>query len=131
MTGASLGYSGYYNGVSLLAVGEYGYWWSSTIRNANSYSYLLRIGYDNIGPQYSLNKYVGRAVRCLPNPGPTYSLPMGMGIMRVGVEGLEAIRCHICTPAITTGMTWVNFTIKRQVVFIGHLIRLATQVVTA
>ena len=65
MTGASLGYSGYYNGVSLLAVGEYGYWWSSTIRNANSYSYLLRIGYDNIGPQYSLNKYVGRAVRCV------------------------------------------------------------------
>ena len=63
MTGASLGYSGYYNGVSLLTVGEYGYWWSSTIRNANSYSYLLRIGYDNIGPQYSLNKYVGRAVR--------------------------------------------------------------------
>ena len=67
----------------------------------------------------------------LPNPGPIYSLPMGMGIMRVGVGELEAIRCHICTPAITTGMIWVNFTIKRQVVFIGHLIQLATQVVTA
>ena len=86
MTGASLGYSGHYADTSLDYVGSNGYWWSSTI-GGNSSSYLANVGTNGmVRIQYNVDKRVGRAVRCLPNPGPTYSLPMGMGIMRVGVE---------------------------------------------
>ena len=91
MTGASLGYSGHYADTSLDYVGSNGYWWSSTI-GENSSSYLANVGTNGmVRIQYNVAKRVGRAVRCLPNPGPTYSLPMGMGIMRVGVEVLEVI----------------------------------------
>ena len=68
MTGASLGYSGYYNGVSLNYVGTGGYWWSSPIRDTNT-SHVLSIGNDGLlYPQSAYYKYIGRAVRCLPNP---------------------------------------------------------------
>ena len=46
------------------------------------------------------------------NPGPIYSLPMGMGIMRVGVEGLEDIHCRMYILATITGVR-VGFTTRR------------------
>ena len=64
MTGASLGYSGYYNGISLHAVGVTGERWSSTISNTQ-YSRYLRIDTSaTIGPQQNYgSKYIARAVR--------------------------------------------------------------------
>ena len=112
MTGASLGYSGHYADTSLDYVGSNGYWWSSTI-GENSSSYLANVGTNGmVRIQYNVAKRVGRAVRCLPNPGPTYSLPMGMGIMRVGVRMLEAIHYHMSIQATTTGVL-VCFTTRR------------------
>ena len=46
---------------------------------------------------------------------------MGMGIMRVGMRMLEAIRCHISIQATTTG-TLVGFTIRRCMTTTGHLL---------
>ena len=65
MTGASLGYSGYYVNASLYKVGVYGLWYSATI-GSDTMSYFLRIDTDNlIGPQSNNGaRYVGRAVRC-------------------------------------------------------------------
>ena len=65
MTGASLGYSGTYNGTSLNNVGAKGTWWSATIRNQSaSYNVDINVG-GNIYPQYSGDKNIGRAVRCV------------------------------------------------------------------
>ena len=65
MTGASLGYSGNYNDVSLDSIGIRADLWSSTIRNI-SMSYFLLMEDDKndyIYPQNRSNKYIGRAVR--------------------------------------------------------------------
>ena len=96
MTGASLEYSVNYSNKALNVVGIDGHWQSSAISNT-SYSRNLRITTDGIISPYNHgNKHIGRAVRCVfPNPGPIYSLPMGMGIMRVGVGELGVIRCRM------------------------------------
>ncbi|MBR2864490.1 hypothetical protein IKE88_03025 [Candidatus Saccharibacteria bacterium] len=63
MTGASLGYSGNYSYTSLNNVGNYGVWWSSTIRSSGQ-SYYLGVNIDDtMYPQYTSSKYLGRPVR--------------------------------------------------------------------
>ncbi|MBR2588803.1 hypothetical protein IKG12_01600 [Candidatus Saccharibacteria bacterium] len=65
MTGASLGYDGYYNGTSLREVGIGVRWWASTIRDTeNSYNLNLNSS-GHIYPQGGNARYVGRAVRCI------------------------------------------------------------------
>ncbi|MBR2864011.1 hypothetical protein IKE88_00455 [Candidatus Saccharibacteria bacterium] len=49
--------------------------------------------------------------------------------MRVGVEMLEAIRCHMSIQATTTGML-VGFTTSRWVAASGHLLFLIVPIVT-
>ena len=46
---------------------------------------------------------------------------MGMGIMRVGVEGLEDIHCRMYIQAITTGIL-VCFTTRRYMAATGRLV---------
>ncbi|MBR3233630.1 hypothetical protein IKG12_02060 [Candidatus Saccharibacteria bacterium] len=64
MTGASLGYDGYYGNASLDIIGIGGVWWSSIIRDANR-AYFLSMNVDNgIYPSNYNSKSVGRSVRC-------------------------------------------------------------------
>ena len=56
-----------------------------------------------------------------PNPGPTYSLPMGMGIMRVGIS--EVIKHHIYSLATIIGVL-ASFTVNLLTVAIGHPVQL-------
>ncbi|MBR3233383.1 hypothetical protein IKG12_00780 [Candidatus Saccharibacteria bacterium] len=65
MTGASLGYSGNYNGNALRDVGTNGVWWSSTISDAIYSRYLSTFAEGGISPQIASYKLMGRAVRCL------------------------------------------------------------------
>ena len=57
----------------------------------------------------------------LCNPGPTYSLPMGMGIMRVGVEILGNIHFHMYILETITGIR-VGFTTRRCMATTGRLV---------
>ena len=65
MTGASLGYSGGYNNISLNVIGERGHWWSATIQKSD-YSYNFNV-YDTgfVGLRSNVLKNIGRAVRCI------------------------------------------------------------------
>ena len=47
---------------------------------------------------------------------PTYSLPMGMGIMRVGIVAQDLIHCHMCIQGIITGQK--DYCISRQPLYI-------------
>ena len=65
MTGASLGYDGYYKSISLYDVGLLGGWWLATVRNIER-SYDIHVGTEGrIYPQDSYYKYAGRAVHCV------------------------------------------------------------------
>ncbi|MBP5205073.1 hypothetical protein J6Z37_02130 [Candidatus Saccharibacteria bacterium] len=65
MTGASLGYDGYYNGTTLTQANRLGAWWAATIYGSN-FSYRLHVDLNNtINPQGNSNKYIGRAVHCI------------------------------------------------------------------
>ena len=63
MTGASLEYSGYYNGTSLVAIGTVGDWHSSAVRRNDFSGYLDVYNGGRVNPQHMGNKYTGRAVR--------------------------------------------------------------------
>ena len=52
---------------------------------------------------------------------PTYSLPMGMGIMRVGIVVQGATRYHISIQDTITGIR-VCFTTRRCMAATGHLV---------
>ncbi|MBR2864184.1 hypothetical protein IKE88_01380 [Candidatus Saccharibacteria bacterium] len=65
MTGASLGYSGNYNGDALRDVGTNGVWWSSTISDAIYSRYLSTFTDGGIHPQIASYKPFGRSVRCV------------------------------------------------------------------
>ena len=64
MTGASLGYDGYYSGTTLTQANRLGAWWAATIYGSN-FSYRLQVDLNNniINPQGNSNKYMGRSVR--------------------------------------------------------------------
>ena len=56
------------------------------------------------------------------NPGPTYSLPMGMGIMRVGIIAPGVIHLAMCILVlIAGGMEDFIFRLNQMLVYIGHL----------
>ena len=58
-------YSGIVNSGSVLSRGSSGYYWSSTANNSNV-AYGLYLSSTNVSPGTgSLNKYYGRAIRCL------------------------------------------------------------------
>ncbi|MBR3233296.1 hypothetical protein IKG12_00325 [Candidatus Saccharibacteria bacterium] len=63
MTGASLGYDGIYNTLSLNNVGVYGDWWVSTIFSASNSNVLDLHTNTSIRPQNNSIKPLGRAVR--------------------------------------------------------------------
>ena len=52
------------NGSSTWQQGTYGYYWSSTARNASS-AYALRPSSSSVNPQFSMVKYYGFSVRCV------------------------------------------------------------------
>ncbi|MBR3233361.1 hypothetical protein IKG12_00670 [Candidatus Saccharibacteria bacterium] len=58
----------------------------------------------------------------MENPsGPTYSLPMGMGIMRVGQKALEVIHYHTYMLAIIIGIR-VGFSSRHRMASTGPLV---------
>ena len=63
MTGASLGYDGVYNTLSLINVGVYGDWWASTVFSVFNSNVLDLHTNTSIHPQNNSNKYSGRSVR--------------------------------------------------------------------
>ena len=63
MTGASLGYDGVYNTLSLINVGAYGDWWASTVSSVFNSNVLDLHTNTFISPQNNSNKYSGRSVR--------------------------------------------------------------------
>ncbi|MBR3233515.1 hypothetical protein IKG12_01460 [Candidatus Saccharibacteria bacterium] len=63
MTGASLGYNGVYNTLSLINVGVYGDWWASTVFSVFNSNVLDLHTNTSIHPQNNSNKYSGRSVR--------------------------------------------------------------------
>ena len=63
MTGASLGYSGYYMNTTLRYIGVQGMWWTSTVSNNTHAGHLMVTTDGDIQPQRGGNKYYGRAVR--------------------------------------------------------------------
>ncbi|MBR2864103.1 hypothetical protein IKE88_00970 [Candidatus Saccharibacteria bacterium] len=67
MTGASLGYSGYYMNTTLRYIGVQGMWWTSTVSNNTHAGHLMVTTDGDIQPQRGGNKYYGRAVRCVSN----------------------------------------------------------------
>ncbi|MBR2864577.1 hypothetical protein IKE88_03505 [Candidatus Saccharibacteria bacterium] len=71
MTGASLGYDGYYTNAQLDEVGKGGGWRSSVISNYTK-SYRLYVWYGGnavISPQDGDGKNLGRMVRCATRIG--------------------------------------------------------------
>ena len=65
MTGASLGYSGYFFDTSLNDIGSIGVWWSSTISDTVRAYYSDITKANHVGPQNdNSTKRNGRSVRC-------------------------------------------------------------------
>ena len=63
MTGASLGYDGYYNGTYLHDVGIFGRWWSASVYGLNYSAYSVIGSNDVINPRNNGNKHYGLTVR--------------------------------------------------------------------
>ena len=88
---------------------------------------ILPMSFSDVSKKYPLYPSdapvikLSRAVALVRYPGPIYSLPMGMGIMRVGVRMLVAIRYHMSIQATTTGVL-VGFTTSRCMAATGHLV---------
>ncbi|MBP5205076.1 hypothetical protein J6Z37_02145 [Candidatus Saccharibacteria bacterium] len=62
MTGASLGYDGYYNSTYLRDVGIFGRWWSASVYGLNYSAYSVIGSNDVINPQNNGNKHYGLTV---------------------------------------------------------------------
>ncbi|MBR3233635.1 hypothetical protein IKG12_02085, partial [Candidatus Saccharibacteria bacterium] len=74
--------------------------------------------YPSDAPVIKLSRAVALG---LFSPGPTYSLPMGMGVMRVGVGELGVTQHRIYHPVIITGVQ-VDFTTRWYLTTTGHLV---------
>ena len=59
-----LAFSGYVWNDNLKYVGEYGYFWSATVKSANN-AYYLNFNQDNVNPENYDNREDAQSVRCV------------------------------------------------------------------